>query len=266
MKLGKEIGKGRTAELFEWSEGKVIKLFYKEFSQEAAEHEYQINLKVQEVYPNVPIAYDKVEVDGRTGIIFEYIKGKTLVDLATTKPLLVIKEMKEFTRLHVNMHKCKIEGIADINSDFRHTLSNSAHLNEDQKSFFLNKLEKLPTGTSLCHMDYHPDNVIKTEKGLVVIDWITAAIGNPLADVARTLYMLKRGAPMSDISKLTKIIIKIFQLFVSRIYFKQYKKLTGIEKKYLKEWEIIIMAARLSENIPEERQYILKKLENYLKN
>lgn len=266
MKPGKEIGKGRTAELFEWSEGKVIKLFYKEFSQEAVDHEYQINLIVQDVYSNVPRAYDKVEIDGRTGIIYEQIEGKTLVDLATTKPFLVIKEMKEFTKLHVEMHKCRIKGMSEVNSDFRDILSKSTHLDKNQKRFLLEKLEKLPSGNALCHMDYHPDNIMKTEQGLIIIDWITAAMGNPLADVARTLYILKRGAPMSDISKLTKIIIKIFQLFISRIYFKQYKKLTGIEKKDLKEWEFIIMAARLSENIPEERQYILKKLENYLKN
>jgi hypothetical protein len=55
-------------------------LFYKEFTK-AADHEYQINLKVQDVYFRVPKAYDKVEIDGRISIIFEYIEGKTLVDM-----------------------------------------------------------------------------------------------------------------------------------------------------------------------------------------
>ena len=233
LKLGKEIGKGRTAEIYEWSEGKVIKLFYKEFS-EAVDSEYQINLKVQDVYTNVPRAYDKMEIDGRQGIIYEYIEGKTLVEIATTKPFLVVKEMKEFTKLHAEMHKCTINGLSDINSDLRYILSKSKYLDKNQKEILLAKLEKMTSGNALCHMDYHPDNIMKTEKGLIVIDWITAGIGNPHADIARTLYILKRGSPVSDLSIITKLVIKIFQLFVSRIYYKTYKKLTGIKRKDLK--------------------------------
>ena len=263
-RLGKEIGKGRTAEIFEWSEGRVIKLFHKNFP-EAADYEYQINLKVQEVYSNAPKAYEKVEVKQRKGIIYEYVEGRTLVDIATTKPFLVIKEMKNFTRLHVEMHKCKIRGLSDVNSHLEDVLRKSKYLDEKQKEILLAKLGKMLSGDTLCHMDYHPDNIMMSDRGLIVIDWITAGMGNPFADVARTHYILKRGAPMSDLSMLTKLLIKIFQLFVSRIYLKTYKKLTGITKKDLKEWEIIIQAARLSENIPEEQQYLLKNLKSYFK-
>ena len=263
-KLGKGIGRGRTAELFKWDSGQVIKLFYKDFT-DIAEYEYEINLKVQEVYDNVPKAYDIVEIDGRKGIVYAYIEGRTLVDIATTQPFLVLKQMKEFTELHAEMHKCTISGLDDLHTDLKRTISKSKYLDKRQKDFVLGKIDSLPTGNVLCHMDYHPDNIMKTKQDLIVIDWITAVNGNQLADVARTKYILRRGAPTQKTSFIERVIIKIFQLFVSRIYLKTYRKSTGIRKRDLQDWEIIIQAARLSENIPEEQEYIMKNLKKHMK-
>lgn len=264
-KLGEGVGKGRTAELFNMDNGRVIKLFYEEFTH-IADYEYKINLKVQDVYDNVPKAYDMIEIEGRQGIVYDYIEGRTLVDIATTQPLLVLKQMKEFTELHAEMHKCTISGLDDLHTDLKEIITKSKYLDKRQKEFVLRKLNSLPIGNVLCHMDYHPDNIMKTEEGLIVIDWITAANGNQLADVARTKYLLRRGTPTQNTSFFERTLIKIFQLFVSRIYLKTYRKLTGIRKKDLQDWEIIIQAARLSENIPEEEEFIYKNLKKLMRN
>ena len=50
----------------------------------------------------------------------------------------------------------------------------------------LNHLGSSGDGDKLCHGDFHPGNVLLTEKGAVVIDWMTASICNPWADMART--------------------------------------------------------------------------------
>jgi hypothetical protein len=175
-----------------------------------------------------------------------------------------MKEMKNFTKLHAEMHRCTISRLSEVNSDLKEILRKSKFLDK-AKEILIAKLEEIPSGNTLFHMDYHPDNIMKTDRGLIVIDWITAGMVNPHAGVARTLYILKKGAPMSDLPTLTKLVIKVFQLSVSRIYFKTYKKLIRISKKDLKEWKIIIQSARLSENIPEERHFILKKLKNYFR-
>ena len=41
-------------------------------------------------------------------------------------------------------------------------------------------------------------------------------------------------------------------------YINTYTKLTGTSKKQIKKWELIIFAARLSEQILEEREMLLK--------
>ena len=47
----------------------------------------------------------------------------------------------------------------------------------------------MPDESRLLHNDFHPDNIMLTPNGPVIIDWIDATCGHPLADVARTLIM-----------------------------------------------------------------------------
>ena len=42
----------------------------------------------------------------------------------------------------------------------------------------------------VCHYDFHPVNVLVGPDGWVVIDWLTVAAGPPAADLARTLVLL----------------------------------------------------------------------------
>lgn len=53
------------------------------------------------------------------------------------------------------------------------------------------RLEALSSGSPsrTCHFDLHPDNIIVSARGWVVIDWLTATNGPPIADLARTLLL-----------------------------------------------------------------------------
>jgi aminoglycoside phosphotransferase (APT) family kinase protein len=49
------------------------------------------------------------------------------------------------------------------------------------------RLHEIPfEGEQLLHLDLHPDNVLLTERGPVVIDWTNARPGDPALDVALT--------------------------------------------------------------------------------
>jgi aminoglycoside phosphotransferase (APT) family kinase protein len=47
---------------------------------------------------------------------------------------------------------------------------------------------------SLVHFDLHPDNVLMSPSGPVVIDWTNAHAGSPDADVAMTWIILETSA------------------------------------------------------------------------
>lgn len=57
------------------------------------------------------------------------------------------------------------------------------------------RLHRIPTaGGRLVHFDLHPDNVLLSPSGPVVIDWTNAHGGDPAADVALTWLILETSA------------------------------------------------------------------------
>jgi streptomycin 6-kinase len=49
------------------------------------------------------------------------------------------------------------------------------------------RLHRIPfEGARLLHMDFHPDNVLLSARGPVVIDWTNARAGEPALDIAMT--------------------------------------------------------------------------------
>jgi aminoglycoside phosphotransferase (APT) family kinase protein len=56
-----------------------------------------------------------------------------------------------------------------------------------------------PAGDRLVHLDLHPDNVVLTGDGPVVIDWSNAAIGPVGLDAANTWLTLAAGTPPGSV-------------------------------------------------------------------
>ena len=54
-----------------------------------------------------------------------------------------------------------------------------AELSASQRRQVLDRLAACPDGRALCHMDFHPDQVLLDARGDVVVDWLTAARGDP---------------------------------------------------------------------------------------
>jgi aminoglycoside phosphotransferase (APT) family kinase protein len=58
-------------------------------------------------------------------------------------------------------------------------------------------------GDALVHLDLHPDNVVLTADGPIVIDWSNAAIGVAGLDAANTWLTLAAGRPDGSIATRT---------------------------------------------------------------
>ncbi len=56
-------------------------------------------------------------------------------------------------------------------------------------------LPRFSDGNAILHFDLHPDNVMLTDRGPVVIDWSNVAIGDPLADVMFSWMLMSTAEP-----------------------------------------------------------------------
>ena len=87
---------------------------------------------------------------------------------------------------------------------------------------------------------------------------MTATCGNPAADVARTVIMLKDSVIPGKNPAILKTIISITRNKLYKGYIKEYLRLSEITEKDIESWKVIIAAARLMEWVPqEEKEYLL---------
>ncbi len=115
----------------------------------------------------------------------------------------------------------------------------------------------MPDDNQLCHGDFHPGNVMLTARGPIIIDWMTAKRGSPMADVARTLLLLAIGTPPSPLERI--IVNFVRGAFVKR-YLEHYFKLRPANRQQLAAWKPIIAAARMNEKIDGEQAALMKMI------
>ncbi|MFN2167163.1 MAG: hypothetical protein ACK2U9_12985, partial [Anaerolineae bacterium] len=104
-------------------------------------------------------------------------------------------------------------------------------------------------------------NVMMTAHGPVVIDWIDATLGRPLADVARSsVIVLGILAPGSGATWMERIMVR----WHHRIYLRHYFRLRpGGEEEY-RAWRPIVAAARMSEGITQLQGWLGSQVEKGL--
>ena len=258
---GQLIGEGNTAEVFFWGETEILKLFRQKFPREGAEREYNVSKAVEKHGLPVPKVGQMIEIENRVGIIYEKIEGTSMLTQIMKHPMSSAVYARQMADLHSKMHECKILDMPKYKETIEWNIRHTDRLTEKQRLFILDLLEKLPQGEALCHGDFHPGNIMSSSKRAVVLDWMTATSGDPAADVARTILLLRDGALPEKMPKPMKSIIGLVRKRLVKIYLKTYLQLTGISKEEINQWRIPIIAARLTEWVPEsEKQFLLNEI------
>lgn len=250
------IALGRTAEVYAWQEGYVLKLFREWFPPEGAEHEARIARAIQQAGLPVPAAGEIVEIDGRHGLVYERVIGVSMMKDLASRPWRVLGSARVLAELQACMHR--VEGAKDLPSmhdRLRKKIRAAEKLPPDLCEAALKALESLPEGDRLCHGDFHPENVLMTATGAVIIDWVDATRGNPLADAARSTVIFMGVAANNPIS--SNPFVKVFTRLFHTAYIRRYFQLCpGGEHEY-RLWLPVVAAARLSENIPGLEEWLV---------
>lgn len=250
------IARGRTAELYDWDAGHVLKLYYAWCPPHWVEHEAHVARVIVEAGIPAPAAGEIVELDGRRGIIYERITGISMLDDMRKRPWLLLRYARGLADLQARIHLLTVPGLHTCRDSLRRSIGRAPHLPEPQRAQALRLLETLPDGRSLCHGDFHPGNVLISARGPVVIDWVTASLGSPWADVARTSLLLTVGVKAAG--DMVSPAIRVLSGLFHRAYLSRYKALVPDGQAELARWLPVIAAARLDEQIEPERAALLQ--------
>ncbi len=253
------IGQGRTADIYARDDGRVLKLFQDWMPRETIEVEAQNTRVAHEHGLPVPKVYEIVKTDGRYGLIYERVDGPTMLHVLTGKPWSLITLARQLADLHAQMHEVQVvQGLIDGHERYRQRIRR-ADSPDEVKIAALKRLDELGGGSALCHGDFHPDNIVLTKRGPVIIDWLDASRGNPAADVARTLVLLTMGEPLPEPSRIKRWVTAHARQTLAQTYLKRYLARRGCGLDEIAAWELPVVAARLYEQIAEERATILAR-------
>jgi len=256
--LNTPLARGRTADVFAWEDGQVLKLFHNWFPLEDIQFEQRIARAIHASGVSAPdVIGDIVQVEGRNGLIYERVDGGSMLEFLPRQPWKVFAFAKRFARLHVQMHERVFH--ADVptqRSKFQYRIQHIEALPAPLRAKLLDRLASLPDDERICHGDFHPANVLVTPAGDAVIDWIDASRGNPLADVARTTVILIGAVESGQVSN---PFLKAFVRLFHSAYLKEYFRLRPDGEDEYRRWLPIVAAARLSEGIQELETWLLEQ-------
>jgi len=255
--LNNPIARGRTADVFDWDDGYILKLFHNWFSIEDIEYELRIARAVHASGVKTPAVREIVQVDGRNGLIYERAEGTSMLRVFQRKPWMVFSLARTLAHLHVEMHNSRFDAdVPDQRGSLQRKIERAEALPTQLKTMLLNSLHSLPDGDRVCHGDFHPDNVLLSGEDTIIIDWIDATRGNPLADVARTSIILL-GAVAS--SKVANPLLKIFVRAFHSTYLREYFRLRPHGQDEYQRWLPIVAGARLTEGIHEQEKWLVEQ-------
>lgn len=254
---GKLLARGRTADVYEWDAGRVLKRFHDWFELGNIEYEQKIARAVHASGVRSPVVGEIIQVDNHNALIYERLPGESMQELVLRKPWKVFAYARVLAQLHAQMHGCAFDAsVPAQRGRLENKINHADALPASLKAHLLSAMGRLPEGDRVCHGDLHPANVLISDADATVIDWIDAARGNPLADVARTSVILMGAAESGETSNpFLKVFVKTFHT----AYRKQYFRLRPGQEDEYRYWLPIVASARLSENIPELEAWLVKQ-------
>lgn len=254
--LGPPVAWGRTAEVYALPGDRIVKLCYDWVGPDTVQREAAIARAVHAVGLAVPAVSAVVRAGARTGIIYARVRGESMLAALLREPSTVQQRARQLAELHVAIHAVTVaESVPAQHDALAHKIHHATALSPAQVRAALTALEAAPTGSRLCHGDFHPDNVILTEDGPVIIDWNDATRGRPAADVARTSIIL-RGVHEGDqdaeahIRGLARAFHDAYLAHIVRLQ-------PDVDAEY-RQWLPIVAAARLSEQMARQEPWLVR--------
>jgi hypothetical protein len=256
----KIVGQGRHSTVYEYQDNQVLKLYPSGTTRQVAEEELGKTVLVKEYGVECPIARSVVEEEGRFGILVDRVRGPNYLEWTLQHPTALNKLIALFVQEQHEVHMHKVPELPSVKEILWNKIEGCDEIPQDSKERLHEKMKKLPEGEHLCHLDYHPENIVVSIDGPLIIDWANAGKGNYLADVAMTSVLLDIGTlPIGMIFDKEGSVENTMGRFFAN-YIREYLKMCGKGDEDLLVWMAPAAAARLGEGIPEEREGLMRIL------
>lgn len=240
MELKNLIASSDTVDIYKVG-NMAIKLFKEGSRKTNALYEALTHSRVEATGLRVPVIHEVSVIGSRWAIHMDLVEGKTLADLMKENPDKMDEYLNQFVDIQIEIHSKHVPKISKLKDKLIRQINELDCIDETTRYELLTRLDSMPKHTKLCHFNFSPENIIINDKGTYIVDWIAAKSGNASADVAKTYLLFSLHDP--------ELADKYMDLFCRK---------TDTSKKYVQDWLPIVAAARMDENIPEEKELLEK--------
>lgn len=250
-----KLSEGREAEVFELGPDSVLKLF-RPGSATSCEREW---LALNALPVGIgPAALEQRTVDGRPGIVMERVHGADLLTLIGTGPWRLPALGTRMGRIHARVHdEVAPASLPLLRERMTSRIGSSPHVPDEHRAAAIAALEQLEDGDRVCHGDFHPGNLLKEARSARVLDWPNATTGDPHADVAATLVILRLGEPTESSPWAIRRLHRVGRGLLRSRYLAGYLNRRRLDLDQVERWMFPVAVDRLSHGIPRERQRLL---------
>lgn len=262
---GAKVATGRTADVFAWEDGLVVK----KFADSVPAEEIDVELR------DAALAFDAgltplrchgivVLDDGATGLVFDRLDGVALTTVAERNLLRIPEVSRTLAREHAKLHAVTVPGLPDVRTTAVELLDSPplAALTAAERAALARHTLALPPGAAVLHMDFHPLNVFEHGGGHAVIDWQSTMAGVPAADVAMTRLLFSEAELFPGITPVQRVLYQTVRRIMFGYYLAEYRRLTGLRTADIDAWATVARIVRLGRlDIESERPALVARLQ-----
>jgi aminoglycoside phosphotransferase (APT) family kinase protein len=185
---GTLIGSGRNADAYDVGDGRVLRRYRDGRDARRVAAEAQVMVHARACGVPVPKVFDVSGAD----IVMERAVGPTMLDVLGRRPWTIRAHARLLARLHELVHQVPASGLTGfaLRSAFGEGVPGDDHV--------------------LLHTDLHPQNVILTRTGPMIIDWEGASYGPGIVDVALT-WVIVGYSEIPPAPRVQAAVMRVFQ-------------------------------------------------------
>jgi aminoglycoside phosphotransferase (APT) family kinase protein len=259
------LASGREAEVYAWGDGAVLRLLRDPAAHERNTRQRSAIEAAAQAGVRVPDVHGAVMHLNRPGLVMERIDGPDLLTVVGKTPWRVLWVAGHTGRAHAALHRVAApDNLPAVREGLRRSIVGSDRVPDQLRAMALDMLDRLPDGDRLLHGDFHPGNLMLKGAAPVIIDWTNASRGDPNADVARSVLMLKLGDVPPESPLPLRLLAHVGRRVLLGGYLRAYRHERDTDRSLLSGWEVVQAADRLALGIEAERPKLLRLLERHV--
>jgi uncharacterized protein (TIGR02172 family) len=234
------LGNGLTSEVFSWGRDRVLKLSFPWRTLAKVQKEFTVTQVVRAAGLPAPEAFEIVAVGDRYGIVFECVRGPSMVSQVETRPWTLFAAARQLAELHARLHALPAPaGLPSQREEIETDIENAAGFSAAEKEAVRRQLARFPEERCVCHGDFHPGNILVTARGPMIIDWSGGTRGCGLVDVAWTSVLFESAPTPPRTSLRIRMLLKLARRVLHAIYLNRYFELRPAPLEELERWRVV---------------------------